>query len=380
MHFVIIGHPSERRVQFFYEAAQKYNCTCQIVPYQSLLTKKDHLERYLRPNTCLRIESFGEDFEVYKQLLVWGAEATAQEPFTHIEAQAAQQLPFDRGRIRYLRQFYWGFSLFLMYIEKTLEAFPRVKLINTPASIQLSFDKLRCQQYLTAQGLPTPTHLGQVKSYDHLQALLDDTAYARVFLKPSHSSSASGIMAYRRQGYKEQLITPIELVGKATTAKLYNHLKVRSYQHHEEIKTIVDKMAQEYLFAEQWLPKASIDKGAFDLRVVVIDGQPYQTVARISPHPITNLHLGNQRAVPAEIKAVIGEDRWEALRQLAAQAVGTIEGAYCMGADILLDATHKKMRVLELNAFGDLLPNLHWQGENTYETIVKQQLITQKAI
>ncbi|MGD1841418.1 MAG: STM4014 family protein [Thermonemataceae bacterium] len=380
MHFVIIGHPSERRVQFFHEAAQKYNCTCQIVPYQGLLTGKDHLERYLQPNTCLRIESFGEDFEVYKQLLVWGAEAPAQEPFAHIEAKAALQLPFDKGRIQYLRQFYWGFSLFLTHIEKTVATFPSIKLINTPASIQLSFDKLRCQQHLATQGLPTPACLGQVKSYDHLQALLDHTTYPQVFLKPSHSSSASGIMAYRRQGNKEQLITSIELVGKATTAKLYNHLKVRSYQNREEIETIVDTMAQEYLFTEQWLPKASISKGAFDLRVVVIDGQPYQTVARVSPHPITNLHLGNQRAAPAEVKAVIGESQWEALRQLAAQAVRTIEGAYCMGADILLDATHKKMKVLELNAFGDLLPNLHWQGENTYETIVKQQLITQKAI
>ena len=46
------------------------------------------------------------------------------------------------------------------------------------------------------------------------------------------------------------------------------------------------------------------------------------------------------------------------------------QGAEMLGIDILIGPNFREHRVLEFNAFGDLLPGVLWEGMNTYEAQV----------
>ncbi len=77
--------------------------------------------------------------------------------------------------------------------------------------------------------------------------------------------------------------------------RLVNSLRVRSYGTEEEVAALIDMLAPDGLHVERWLPKATLDGRVFDLRVVVIGGEPTHAVVRTSRTPMTNLHLGGAR-------------------------------------------------------------------------------------
>ena len=68
----------------------------------------------------------------------------------------------------------------------------------------------------------------------------------------------------------------------------------------------------------------------------------------------------------------------ESLKQLAEQAAACFPESLYMGIDILLTADLRKTVVLEINAFGDLLPNLIDEGETCYEAQINAMVKKQK--
>jgi len=191
-----------------------------------------------------------------------------------------------------------------------------------------------------------------------------------IFIKPIHGSSASGIIAFRSQKEKVQAITSVELVKEKAAFKLFNSLKIRTYDRIKEIAYLVDTLAKEGIIVEQWIPKASLEGGTFDLRMVVIGGKTQQVVVRQGHSPMTNLHLGNQRGSVDAVKKLIGLDKWAEISHLAEQAANILPNTLYAGMDVMLSHTLKKSYVLEANAFGDLLPNVLINGMDTYSTIV----------
>lgn len=269
MHILRIGNPENRRVQLFCQAAERLHLPVpEVVSYLDILTGKIRLEDQLRPNTLMRIDSPGENFEVEKRLIAFGASAVCSTG-EYIPAPAALTLEEDHGRIRYLRQWYLGYNTLLMDWQQILEKTPAVAALNTPAAIVLMFDKVACQQRLHAHGVLVPRRLQPVMHYELLRKQLKARALTRVFVKPSHSSSAAGVIAYRMGEHREEAITSVELVRKGGEVKLYNSLKVRKYTNPEDIALILNDILREGAIVEVWIPKASMGKYKFDVRIVV---------------------------------------------------------------------------------------------------------------
>ena len=358
---LLICNPENRRVHLFNEAAKKLGFSVIIVAYLDLLKGKINLEEKLNVVNFLRIESPGENFEVTKYLITLGLSENSK-----LTTQALE-MPFEKGLIHNLKHWYTGFCKLIMQIENALKKFPNAIPMNTPSAIRLMFDKLACQQTLQEKGINIPKLWGQVQGYAHLQEIINQNHCPRLFLKASHSSSASGVMAYRKQGNKEQLMSHMLVEENGEQIKLYNTLKSHTYHDHTLIQKIINQMAQESIYAETWIPKANNQYGVYDFRILVVNGKAVHSVLRESQSPMTNLHLGNRRGDLKRLINELGESKWAEIQETAIKAVQAIPGAFYAGVDIMLSINLQKTYVLELNAFGDLLPGLLFEGKDTYE-------------
>jgi glutathione synthase/RimK-type ligase-like ATP-grasp enzyme len=365
MHVVIIGNAENRRTTAFCEAAvSKGLQPVTVIPYIDLLTDKSLPD--IPAGSMVKIDSPGENEAVRALLIARGLANSPVPADLHVH---------DPGVIRYMRPWYKGFSDLLGEIDTLLSA-PGIIRMNASSDIRLMFDKPACQQYLQQQHIPVPRILPAVSDYD---ALIDVMAHARaprVFIKPAHASSASGVIAFRKSGHHVQAISSADLRRTPAGIKLYNSLKVRTYSDAADIRDLVNTIMAEGVQVEEWLPKATLQDRYFDVRVLVIGGRARHTVLRTSKQLITNLHLGNKRGDMQAFLDTFGEQRLIAIKRLAEQTAACFPDTFYMGIDILLTANSLRPYVLEVNAFGDLLPNLLHEGETCYEaalTAILQQ-------
>jgi hypothetical protein len=229
------------------------------------------------------------------------------------------------------------------------------------------FDKRLCHARLEAAGVEVPRALPAiVGGWDELRAAMEASRMRRVFVKAAHGSSASGVVALAVQGEKVAARTTVELVREGGEVKLYNSRKVRRYGDAADVRTIIDALVREGVHVEEWIPKANLNGLSCDLRLLVIAGRARHAVVRTSETPLTNLHLLNPRGDLEAFTAMLGEERWEALRGLGEAAARAIPGTFYAGVDLCVARKLKRMAVLEANAFGDLLPRVMVDGRDTY--------------
>lgn len=362
MHFLLICNPENRRVSTFVaelEALKAHSYT--LLAYQDLLDGTLNLEAHIRPNTIVKIESPGENSIVRQALVEYGATM----PHSINPAFLA-----DFGRIVYQDEWYQGFCRFLSSLKPLLLG-PDVHLMNGVDSILTLFDKVATKAILAKNNIPTPPMLGNAHDYKTLKNQMQTRRIHSVFIKPAHGSSASGVVAFRTNGERVQAISSIEVVKEDGAIALYNSLKVRTYEDEETIEALLNHLLQGKTCIEQWVPKATFKGRSFDFRVVVIAGKARHIVARTSKSPITNLHLGNSRGDLSAIVAYLGVARFEAVKKIAEQSAAYFPDCLYMGIDVLISNNLKHIMVLELNAFGDLLPNLRDAGETIYEAQIK---------
>jgi len=286
-----------------------------------------------------------------------------------IEAQAAQALAPELGRIRCSYQWFLGYRRLLAMLEAQLEAYPQLHLLNPPLQVAAMFDKHEAHQRLSEAGVPGPTRLAggeDIGSFDALRALMDDAGCRRVFVKLRTGSSASGVVAYRLQGPREEAITSAELVREGGEVRLYNSIQIQSYRNLNDIRILFDALLPEGVVVERWVPKATWQGQSCDLRIVVIGGEARHGVLRLSRSPMTNLHLGNERGDLAALQAALGPGRWAEMMAVAEGAMAAFPGFHCAGIDLLCAMGFRRPQVLEINAFGDLLPRVSHRGEDTY--------------
>lgn len=365
MHFLLICNPENRRARAFIAEVEALKThTYAVVAYEDLLANAVHLEDYMRPNTVVKIESTGENSVVRQGLIAYGA---AKAPSVNTAFLA------DFGRICYQDEWYQGFSRFLTDLKMQLLPFD-VRLMNGIESILTLFDKVATKAVLNQNNIPTPLALTNVQDYTTLRQQMQTQRVQSVFIKPAHSSSASGVLAFRTNGQQVQAITSIELVKENGTIALYNSLKVRTYTDESTIAALINLILTGKTSIEQWIPKATFQGASFDFRVVVINGKARHIVARTSKSPITNLHLGNARGDLAAITAHIGTGKLEAIKSVAEQTAVCFPDCLYMGVDVLISANLKHVMVLEINAFGDLLPNLMDAAENVYQAQIREVL------
>ncbi|MFJ4676110.1 STM4014 family protein [Kitasatospora sp. NPDC088783] len=329
---VVLGCPGHRRTTLFAAAARAAGRPePAVLPWSAVL----HGRYELPPGAVVRIDSPGEDPAADR--LLRGPVLGAGYAPTRVEGGPA---------------WYAGVTAAL----RALAERPGVRLLGDPDEIAVMFDKRRAHARLAAAGVPVPPALpgGLPCSWRELRERLADAGMRRVFLKPVHGSSASGVVAleFGPRG-RVQATTSVELAPDG----LHNSLAVRRYRSAAEVAELVDRLAPEGLHVERWVPKSEQGGRAADLRVLVVGGRATHVVVRTSRHPMTNLHLGGVRGEPAAVRAAAGE-RWPGLLVTAEAAARCFPRSPMVGVDLLPHARWRRALVGEVNAFGDLLPNL----------------------
>jgi glutathione synthase/RimK-type ligase-like ATP-grasp enzyme len=311
----------------------------------------DRLAEALCTPCRFKIEPPGDDPQVHLALLHLGCQQLGRPPCPAPE----------RGELLAVDAWFAGFRAVMQRMAALLALHPHVRVVNAPDEILAMTDKLHCQQHLRELGVATPPLLGPVQGHEHLMEMLDREGLDRVFVKPRYGSSAAGVVAYRRGAGRQQATTSALL--HADGRRLFNVKRLRSYQRPDEVRRVIDLVAAQGAYAEAWIPKPRASGGHFDLRVVTFDGRAAHRVARVGRRPMTNLHLDSERADPAQLLPAPDIAVMEAA---AGQAARAFPRAGVIGFDLVVQ--RGAARVLEANAFGDLLPGLLWRGRDTYAT------------
>jgi hypothetical protein len=368
LNSVVIANPGSRRVVLFQAALATQGLpAARLVAWSDLIAGRVVLPEVVRRGDLVRIESPGKDFEVERALLMLGAAVEDDESgYQRLSRQQIEQLVFEKGRILAARQWYLGFLRALQTIERQLEICPEHRVMNAPAAIAAMFDKCACQGLMLARGVPVPPALPPVHSYEELIWAMRVHGWGRVFIKPAHLSSASGVIAYQTGGTRHQATTTVEMARQSGELCLYNSRRMQIYTGIDEIAALVDAVCRQRVHVERWLPKAGLGGAIFDLRVVVIAGRARHVAVRSSRTPITNLHLLNTRGDPDIARERMGDVAWAAAIDTCERALALFPASLYAGIDLLISPNYRRHAVLEINAFGDLLPNLLSHGQDSY--------------
>lgn len=369
--FVILGNPENRRVGLFQDAlARQGQPPAHVIRWIDLAREEGAAERLFaelagEESSIVRIDSFGEDFDVERELLVRGFEDARGLGAWAVTPEEVRALPYDRGRIFAPRQQHCGFLRVLGEVERALAKRPWLRVLSAPRSIERLFDKRACAVAFADAGVPIPRPLGGVSTADELRAHMAETGTSRVFVKLSCGSSASCLALYdwhpSRPG-EAWLFTSMEVAGE----NLYNSLRPRRYRDLRTIDRLLAFLFREGSHVEAEVPKARIAGRFFDTRMLVVKGEVAFTVVRKSQHPVTNLHLGGTRGTLAELEATVPRDVLAAAHESCRKVFAAHE-CHHIGVDVMFTADLEGHRVLEANAFGDLLPNLERDGLDVYE-------------
>lgn len=349
-NLVAVANPGNRRVRLFTAAVKRAGLPApRILPWRDVAAGR-RIE--LAAGDQVRIDSPGEDAEVDR--LLRGAAG-----------------PAEYGEIVGLAAWYRGFAAALRRIE-VAAAVAGAWLLADPADLLTMMDKRVCHARLQSAGVAVPPALAgldsPIRSYRQLRQAMARAGWSRVFVKPAHGSSASGVVALAVRGRSGQVRadTSVELVRTGGTVRLYNSLRVRCYTAEADVMTIVDTLAPGGLHVERWFPKAALHGRVLDLRVVVVAGRPTHVVVRSSRSPMTNLHLGGHRGDLDAVRAAAGP-QYEAALHTCEAAAACFPGSSQVGVDLMFSATWRRHAVAEVNAFGDLLPGLLVDGQDTYD-------------
>ncbi len=372
--FVVVGIPGHRRITMFQAAlAQQGLPPARVIAWGDLI-EPGAPKRVLADvpaDAIFRIDSMGEDDEVERAMLRRGEATARQMGASVITAAELAKLPYELGRIHPPRQIHCGFLAVLAEIETSIQRDWRV--VQPPIAIRTLFDKRQTSQRWAARGIPVPDALPtSLKTPDQLRAAMREAGWPAVYVKMSASSSASCLAVFTHTSSGEHAITTVEDTGRAR----FNTRKLQRLTTKRAIDKLLGYLLAEGSQIERAIPKAQLDGKSFDLRVLTIDGVAAFVVVRTSPHPITNLHLGGQRGSVEALQAQLPAGVWDAAMATCVQ-VQRESGAFHVGVDLMFEPGFRAHRVIEGNAFGDLLPNLERDGLDVYGWQIKRLVDTE---
>jgi len=363
--FVVIGHPTHRRVTMFQAALAAQGLPAARVIAWAELAVPGAPARLLAGlgRAILRIDSAGEDDAIDRALLGRGEVTARAAGYPAITAAALAGVPVERGRILCPRQHHLGFVAVLDEIAAAVAGQPDLRVVQPPAAIALLFDKRATSARWHAMGIPVPDPLpgGEVRDPDDLRARMAALGWPSVFVKLSSGSSASCLAVFVHRAAGEHVMTTIEDTGAAR----YHTRRIQRLNDRARIDRTLGFILGEGAQVERSIPKARLASRYTDCRVLTIDGEPAFVVVRAATHPITNLNLGGQRGDLGALRAAVPPASWDAA-MASCRAVQQASGAFHVGVDLMFEPGFAAHRVIEGNAFGDLLPNLVRDGLDVY--------------
>jgi hypothetical protein len=367
--FIIIGNPENRRVTLFQASlARRGHPPARVLRWIDLVEEgapEAAIAALPETPAFVRIDSFGENFDVDRGLLLRGFEDAERLGAWAAPPEEVRELAFDRGRIFAPRQQHCGFLRVLGELDRALAARPWLRALPRPSSIERLFDKRICARTFADAGVPIAEPLDDVNGPAELRARMAERGLTRVFVKLSSGSSASCLALYEHDAARPAdawLFTSMEIAGE----NLYNSLRPRRYKDPRSIDRLLGFLFREGSQVEAHVAKARLGGKFFDTRMLVIGGEVAFTVVRKSQHPVTNLHLGGTRGTLAELEALVPPPVLAEARASCRKVFAAHECLH-LGIDVMFTADLSGHRVLEANAFGDLLPNLERDGRDVWD-------------
>ncbi|XAM01611.1 STM4014 family protein [Phycisphaeraceae bacterium D3-23] len=368
----MIGTPDEVRTRGFNEALADAGLgPAEVLSYPELLRlETGPLEAMINEVDWVRIESPGRDRAVVDVVRAYAGSAwfhAAEYP--GLAVQAAQPVT-PKGVIDRPRLFSRGLCQAMVRIEHARRAGGDTPFLNAPEGIALACDKPGACAHLAQHGIGIPGPISdadhECRSYDDVRNTMADVGCRRAFIKLSHGSGASGVVAYQFNATHELATTTVALHHGPDGVQLCNTRKIQRYDDSADIRMLLDNLCPMGVYVERWVPKAGVNGRTTDLRVVTIAGEPRHTVLRLSRSPITNLHLLNERADPALLRGQMRPTDWDAVMETSRQVARCFPQMLYLGIDLAVHADLRGHTVFEVNAFGDLLHGVTHRGQSTY--------------
>ncbi|MCA9572989.1 MAG: STM4014 family protein, partial [Myxococcales bacterium] len=207
---------------------------------------------------------------------------------------------------------------------------------------------------LAGSGVPVP----RAVPVSGREELLERAAGQVLWVKLASGSSASGV-GVLVQGGRVLMTTVREEDGRR-----FNAFRIQRLEGGARNR-VLDWLLAEGAQVEEDVRRPRLDGAFFDLRVLVVEGVPRFAVVRQARHPITNLHLGGWRGDPGTLADRLGADGLATLDGVCRDVARVLPAGH-LGVDVAVRTGFRDVAVLEVNAFGDLLPRLENAGLDTY--------------
>lgn len=375
---LFIGTGGDSRARLFGDALSRAGLPpAQSISYPEWLNLAEADRRQaMRQVDYIRIESPGRDEQALRAIRALADESTPHvvRPTRDRSGTALLEPPLPKGCIDRPDQLAVGFRRAMRLISEDAASQHGAVFLNHPDEIALACDKPRTLAHLAARGVCIPPPIAELSGsgagYDAVRNAMAICGRSRVFIKLRGGSSGSGVVAYQHTSTRELAVSTVALEEHPAGTLLRNTRRIRRYHIARDIRQLLDTLCPLGVYVEAWVPKAGVHNRTSDLRVVTIAGKPRHTVLRLSPHPVTNLHLLNQRCDPDVLRQRMRPADWDAVIDTCEKVAASFPRMMYLGIDLAVHADLRKHTVFEVNAFGDLLHGVQEQGENTYESEV----------
>lgn len=330
-----------------------------IIDWRDVIERDGHIASLLPEQpTQFRMGSPARGFDIVRGLLRAGQRSLGEA--------VTDWVPPRPGWLPAPGLLHAGFCHVLQGVQHSLDQhtawLPPAPAASLCDDIATMFDKSRTSETLAAAGLPVPDWFRPPKTVEALFDALRTRRMQYVFVKLNAASSASGIVVLQHHPTRGWL-------GLSTVAAIHGHYhNTRRLQRlaGDDLKATLQFLLDQGATVQKAIRKQSVDGQNFDVRIVVMCGEIAATIFRASPHPITNLHLGGQRAAAARALAALSRRAWlDALDDAVSAAA--MFSTPTVGVDMLFERGTCRHAIIEVNAFGDFFP--HWandQGQSVY--------------
>jgi glutathione synthase/RimK-type ligase-like ATP-grasp enzyme len=352
--YVVVANPDSLRWQAYapeltaFWRARGVEVDAEVVSWRDLIRHDgclDELHAFDEP-ALVRMESPGRDWEVAQLLLRAGSREAGEEGTDWLSA------PYEKGRLVRPGLFYAGFRRILTRLKAGLARRPHLKPCADPLDVAEMFDKNATSDRLRRAGVPVPPSLPAPSSVGELFAALRARRFGTAYVKLNTGSSASAIAVVRAMEEPPWAVSSIvRLAGE-----MYSTRRLRRHEG-EDLDAVLAFLLREGACVQQGIRMAQIDGQNFDVRVVVIQGEPRFTIFRLSSLPMTNLHLGGRRGDVRACRQAVPTRAWLDGIDHCVETARLYDSA-AVGIDLLFESGYLRHFVLEVNAFGDFFPNL----------------------
>jgi glutathione synthase/RimK-type ligase-like ATP-grasp enzyme len=352
--YLAIANPDGKRWQAYQAALLAFwrrhgvEPNIEVVSWRELVPRDgclDGLAAFDRP-ALVRLESPGRDFEVARLLLEAGSRETPGEETDW------STLVYEKGRLVRPGLLYRGFRRVLARLRAGFDARPHLRPLACPLAVAELFDKNRTSARLSAAGIPCPPSLEAPPTSAELLAELRRHGFATAYVKLNTGSSASAIAVVRAGDDPPWAVSSLVRLGDGffSTRRLWR-------PRGEELSALLGFLLAEGVCVQRGIRMAQIDGENFDVRVVVIHGEPVFCIFRLSTQPMTNLHLGGRRGAYEHCRAAVPTRAWLDALDHCVEAARLYPCA-AVGVDLLFESGYLRHYLLEVNAFGDFFPGL----------------------